>query len=81
MRCLIDQGKLEQARRRTGYFQTHGQRDRQEDCVRQRPHPTPRGESEFYPVKKAWVFGSTIKGSDAPNDLDVLLFAENAGAR
>ena len=43
--------------------------------------PTPRGESEFYLVKKAWVFGSTIKGSDAPNDLDILLFAENADAR
>jgi hypothetical protein len=43
--------------------------------------PTPRGGNEFYLVKKAWVFGSTIKGSDAPNDLDVLLFAENAGAR
>ena len=43
--------------------------------------PTPRGGSEFYLVKKAWVFGSTIKGSDVPNDLDVLLFAENAGAR
>jgi hypothetical protein len=43
--------------------------------------PTPRGCREFYLVKKAWVFGSTIKGSDAPNDLDVLLFAENAGAR
>ena len=43
--------------------------------------PTHRGDHEFYLVKKAWVFGSTIKGSDAPNDLDVLLFAENAGAR
>ena len=43
--------------------------------------PTPRGEREFYLVKKAWVFGSTIKGSDAPNDLGGLLFAERAGAR
>lgn len=43
--------------------------------------PTPRGSREFYLVKKAWVFGSTIKGSDTPNDLDVLLFAETAGAR
>lgn len=43
--------------------------------------PTPRGCHEFYLVKKAWVFGSTIKGSDTPNDLDVLLFAETAGAR
>ena len=32
-------------------------------------------------MKKTRVFGSTIKGSIAPNDLDVLLFAENAGAR
>lgn len=43
--------------------------------------PTPRGEHEFYLVKKAWVFGSTIKGNDSPSDLDVLLFAENAGAQ
>jgi hypothetical protein len=43
--------------------------------------PTPRGGHEFCLVKKAWVFGSTIKGSNAPNDLDVLIFAEEAGLR
>jgi hypothetical protein len=36
---------------------------------------------EFYLLTKTLEFDSTIKGSGAPNDLDVLLFAENAGAR
>lgn len=43
--------------------------------------PTPRGEYECLLVKKAWVFGSTIKGSFAPNDLDILLFTETAGLK
>jgi len=34
---------------------------------------TPDGNRESVRIKKAWVFGSTAKGSDQPNDLDVLL--------
>jgi len=41
--------------------------------------PTPRGSDEFFLVKKAWVFGSTIKGSPTPGDLDILLLAEPSG--
>ena len=30
-------------------------------------------------IRRAWVFGSTVKGSDAPNDLDILLDITVAG--
>ena len=32
-------------------------------------------------IKRAWVFGSTAKGSEHPNDVDILLDISNAGRR
>lgn len=40
---------------------------------------TPRGEREFVKINRIWVFGSTIKGSQSPNDLDLLIELEATG--
>ena len=32
-------------------------------------------------IKRAWVFGSTAKGKENPNDVDILLDISNAGRR
>lgn len=34
---------------------------------------TPLCDKEAVRIRRVWVFGSTVKGSAAPNDLDVLL--------
>lgn len=34
---------------------------------------TPLCQKEAVRIRRAWVFGSTVKGSEAPNDLDLLL--------
>lgn len=34
---------------------------------------TPECEHEFVRIKRVWIFGSTAKGSETPNDLDVLI--------
>lgn len=41
---------------------------------------TPEGSHEAIRIKRAWVFGSTVKGSDSPHDLDVLLDVQVVGA-
>lgn len=43
--------------------------------------PTPFAQYEGMRVKKVWVFGSTIKGSQTPNDLDILIHWEHHGKR
>ena len=43
--------------------------------------PTPRGENEFMKVNGIWVFGSTVKGSQNPNDLDLLIDMDYHGER
>lgn len=40
---------------------------------------TPRGEREFVKIKRIWVFGSTVKGSLNPNDLDLLIDLKASG--
>lgn len=40
---------------------------------------TPRGEREFVKINRIWVFGSTIKRSQNPNDLDLLIELEATG--
>lgn len=40
---------------------------------------TPLCDREAVRIRRAWVFGSTIKGSQAPNDLDVLLEIHGVG--
>ena len=40
---------------------------------------TPGTSHEALRVKRAWVFGSTVKGSESPNDLDVLLEMHECG--
>jgi predicted nucleotidyltransferase len=35
--------------------------------------PTPRASFEYLRVRRAWVFGSTVRGKDRPNDLDIML--------
>lgn len=40
---------------------------------------TPQGEREAQLVSGMWVFGSTVKGSLNPNDLDVLIKFESVG--
>ncbi|WP_227430766.1 nucleotidyltransferase domain-containing protein [Psychrobacter sp. I-STPA6b] len=36
-------------------------------------YATPLCNNEFVKIKKAWVFGSVAKGSEAPNDLDIFI--------
>lgn len=43
--------------------------------------PTPRATHEFFEVKKIWLFGSTAKGSESPNDIDLLYEGNYCGAR
>lgn len=43
--------------------------------------PTPTAQYEGMKVKKVWVFGSTIKGSQNPNDLDILFHWEPYGEK
>lgn len=40
---------------------------------------TPNCSHEAIVVRRAWVFGSFAKGSDTPNDLDVLIDCAPAG--
>ena len=42
---------------------------------------TPEASSEAFRIKRAWVFGSTVKGSESPGDLDILIDAESVGRR
>ena len=34
---------------------------------------TPGCQSEAVRIRRVWVFGSTVKGKDEPNDLDILI--------
>lgn len=43
--------------------------------------PTPGYSTDFVIFEKVWVFGSTAKGSDEPNDLDILIHFGPAGKR
>lgn len=40
---------------------------------------TPRGEHKFVKINRMWVFGSVVKGSLNPNDLDLLIDLEASG--
>jgi predicted nucleotidyltransferase len=40
---------------------------------------TPECSFEAYRIKRAWLFGSTAKGKDNPNDVDILIEAREAG--
>jgi hypothetical protein len=40
---------------------------------------TPGTEFEAVRVKRAWLFGSTVKGKENPNDVDILLEVEEVG--
>jgi hypothetical protein len=42
---------------------------------------TPLCSHEAVRIKRIWVFGSTVKGSQAPNDLDLLIDLEEVGRR
>lgn len=42
---------------------------------------TPVCSHEAVRINRVWVFGSTAKGSDAPNDLDVMIELRMAGRR
>jgi len=42
---------------------------------------TPLCEYEAVRISRVWVFGSTAKGSDSPNDLDVLIELKPCGRR
>lgn len=42
---------------------------------------TPASQFECYRIKRAWVFGSTIKGKDFPGDLDIILESIFCGRR
>jgi len=42
---------------------------------------TPLSDSEAVRISRIWVFGSTVKGSKAPNDLDLLIEMKAAGRR
>lgn len=43
--------------------------------------PTPFGSHQGIRIKRMWIFGSTAKGSESPNDLDLLVDYENHGDR
>lgn len=34
---------------------------------------TPEGKHEYIRIRRAWIFGSTIKGKENPNDVDILV--------
>lgn len=40
---------------------------------------TPNCSREAMRIRRVWVFGSTVKGAESPNDLDVLIEADEAG--
>jgi hypothetical protein len=40
---------------------------------------TPGTDFECFRIKRAWVFGSTIKGKSHPNDLDILIDGYGCG--
>jgi predicted nucleotidyltransferase len=40
---------------------------------------TPLCRHEAVRIRRIWVFGSTVKGSNTPNDLDLLIDIEEAG--
>ena len=40
---------------------------------------TPLCDREAVRFKRIWVFGSTVKGGEAPNDLDLLIELEPCG--
>lgn len=40
---------------------------------------TPLADREAVRIKRVWVFGSTVKGSQAPNDLDLLIESKAVG--
>lgn len=42
---------------------------------------TPGSDHEALRVKRAWVFGSTAKGSEHPNDLDIIMEMHECGRR
>lgn len=41
--------------------------------------PTPDCQHAFVKINKMWIFGSTVKGSCAPQDLDLLIDLEMDG--
>ena len=55
------------------------------DKIAQRLHSvngvlaTPLCNQEAVRFKRVWVFGSTAKGAESPNDLDLLIEAEGCG--
>lgn len=42
---------------------------------------TPGTNFECFRVKRAWVFGSAIKGKSHPNDLDIIIDGQECGVR
>src|ERR1700693_5057438 len=40
---------------------------------------TPLCGNEAVRIRRIWVFGSTVKGSQTPNDLDILIDMEEVG--
>lgn len=42
---------------------------------------TPLCEHEAARIRRIWVFGSTVKGSQNPNDLDILIDVQPVGRR
>ena len=42
---------------------------------------TPVCDNEAVRIKRMWVFGSTVKGSQTPNDLDLLIELVRCGRR
>lgn len=40
---------------------------------------TPLANREAVRISRVWVFGSTVKGSQAPNDLDLLIESKEVG--
>jgi len=42
---------------------------------------TPLANREAVRIKRVWVFGSTVKGSPAPNDLDLLIECVEVGRK
>jgi len=42
---------------------------------------TPLTSDEAFKISRVWVFGSTVKGSTSPNDLDILIEGKGVGRR
>lgn len=42
---------------------------------------TPKHNHNYIRIKRAWVFGSVAKGSDAPNDIDIFIELYRVGKR